>query len=897
MKPFRRGWRRLLGALSKRRNERELADELASHIEMQTHDNLHAGMSPAEALRAAQLKFGGVESVKESYRDQRGLPLLESTIADLRYALRAFRHNPGFTITAVAALALGIGATTSIFSVVNTALLKPLPVPDPDRFVVLMATGVSDTGESDQTPIASPARFMHWRAQSSILQDVSAFLAGAVNYTGGDVVELWRSMQVSADTFRCWGIPILQGRGFTQEEDLPNGPRVAVISQGLWKRRFAGDPRIVGKAISLSGEPYTVIGIVPDSPGLLELGEPPSDVYVPFRIDPNTTDQGQTFFVAARLKPGVTLDQAKARLRISAGEYRAKFPKALGPKDGFSVWPLREVLVADVRTLLLVLAGAVGLVLLIACANVASLLLARAAGRSREIGIRVAIGAGRGRVIRQLLTESALLSVVGGALGLWLGHSGIRVLLSTVNPSDLPLFGPVAIDWRVMGFALMVSLATGIIFGLFPALQASGVDLSTSLKDGGRSGAGLRQNKARAAMVVSEVSLAVILLVGSALLIRTFVALYSVDRGFETKNVVTMRMSLTGPKYLKSKGVADTIRNGLERIRALPGVVTATATCCVPLQGQYYLPFDVVGRPPGDNPHSGEGGWATVSPGFFEVFQIPVKYGRTFTARDDGKSPAVVVINETMARKFWWRVSDPLKDRIVIGRGVSKWIDDEPVRQIVGIVGDVRDDGLNHAPRPIMYVPQAQLPDAENAFFFRPPIAWVVRTQSEPHRLVPAIQRELQQLTGLAVSDVHSMDEVVSMSTAQQRFNMLLMTVFGCSALLLAAIGVYGLMAYSVEQRKQEIGIRLALGAAASQVKNMVVFQGMRLALMGVVVGLAAAWGLARLMESLLFGIKPQDPLVFIAVPMVLIAVALSAVWLPASRASRVDPVVALRHE
>jgi putative ABC transport system permease protein len=897
MKLLRRGWRRLVGALAKRRSERELADEVASHIAMQVDDNLRAGMSRGEAVRAAQLKFGGVESVKESYRDQRGLPLLESLLADLRFALRGFRKSPGFTVTAIAALALGIGATTAIFSIVNTVLLKPLPVPDPDRFVVLMATGVSDTGESDDTPIASPARFMHWRAQSSVLQDVSAFLAGAMNYTGGDVVEQWHSMQASADTFRCWRIPILQGRGFTQEEDLPNGPRVAVISQGLWKRRFASDPQMLGKTISLSGEAYTVIGIVADSPGLLELSEAPSDVYVPFRIDPDSSDQGQTFFVVARLKPGVTLDQAKERLRISAGEFRAKFPKALGPKDGFTVSPLREVMVSDVRPLLLVLMGAVSLVLLIACANVASLLLVRAAGRSREIGIRVAIGAGRGRVIRQLLTESGLLSITGGALGLWLGHSGIRALLAVVNPTDLPLFGPVAIDWRVMVFALAVSLATGIVFGLFPALQASRVDLNTCLKDSsGRSGTGLRHNKARAALVVSEVSLAVILLVGSALLIRTFVALYKVERGFETKNVVTMRMSLTSPKYSKSKGVEDTIRNGLERLRALPGVVTATATCCVPLQGQYDLPFDIVGRPVANDPHSGAGGWSTVAPGFFEVFRIPVKRGRTFTGRDDGKSPAVVVINETMAQKYW-KDGDPLKDRIAIGRGVSKELGNDPVRQIVGIVGDVRDTGLNNAPRPIMYVPQAQLPDSENAFFFRPPMAWVVRTQTEPHRLAPAIQRELRQMTGLPVSDVHSMDEVVRMSTAQQRFNMLLMTVFGCAALLLAAIGVYGLMAYSVEQRKQEIGIRLALGAEASQVKKMVVLQGMRLALMGVMAGLAAAWGLARLMESLLFGVKPRDPMVFIAVPMALGAVALLAVWLPANRASRVDPVVALRHE
>jgi len=456
----------------------------------------------------------------------------------------------------------------------------------------------------------------------------------------------------------------------------------------------------------------------------------------------------------------------------------------------------------------------------------------------------------------------------------------------------------VGIDWRVMAFALVLSLVTGILFGLFPALQGSRVELNSILKDSsGRFGTGLRQNRVRSALVVSEVSLAVVLLVGSALLIRTFVALYKVDRGFETKNVITMQASLTGPKYAKSAGVADGLRDSMKRVRSLPGVVSVGATSCLPLECNLDLPFDVVGRPPGKDPHTGGGGWTPVSAGYFETLKIPVRRGRTFTNADNGKSLPVVVINEAMAKEFW-KDGDPLNDRIVIGKGVGKDFDSEPARQIIGIVGDTRESALETVPKPRMYVANAQLPDATNAWLVRlTPMVWVIRTQMEPHALVPAIQEQLRQATGLPVPDVYSMDEVVKNSTGQQRFNMLLMTVFGCSALLLAAIGIYGLMAYSVEQRKQEIGIRLALGAEAEQVKKMVVFQGMRLALVGIVLGLAAAWGLARGMESLLYQVKPRDPMVFVAVPVMLCAVALLAVWLPARRASRVDPAIALRYE
>ena len=827
---------------------------------------------------------------------------MDTFFRDVKHSIRMFLKSPGFTLTALAALALGIGANTAIFSIVNAVLLKPIPVYDPDRFVMLMNTFVSRTGQTGSGPAASPAKFQHWRAQTAVLQEVSAFRTGVMNYTGGDTVEQVRSMQMSADGFPCWGLPILRGRPYTEQEDLPNGPRLVLISQGFWTRRFASDPQIVGKTISLSGEPYTVIGIVAENQNALEFG-PPSDVYVPFQLDPNTTDQGHYFQAVARLKSGVDLKQAQARLQASAAEYRTRFPNGIGPKDGFTVTPYRESVVQNVRPILFVLLGAVSLVLLIACANVANLLLVRATGRRREIAIRAAIGAGRGRMIRQLLTESVLLSLAGGILGLLLGFAGIRALL-TVNTAGLPRLGQdgiaVGIDWRVLLFAMGVSLVTGIVFGLFPAMQGSRADLNSVLKDSsGRSGTGLRQNKARALLVVSEVGLAVILLIGSALLIRTFIALYAVDRGFDTNNVVTMRMSLTGPRFQKSAGVADVSRDALDRIRAMPGVVTATATCCVPLQGGYGLPFNIVGQAPTDGPYTGGGSWVTVAPGFFEVFKIPVKRGRTFAERDDEKSPPVVIINETMAKRFW-KDSDPMKDRILIGGGAAnmKELKDEPPRQIIGIVGDVRNGGLNNDPGPTMYVPQSQTTDAINALNVRiTPMSWVVRTTGNPRALVPAIQEELRQATGLPTSDVHSMDEVVALSTARQRFNMLLMTVFGGSALLLAAIGIYGLMAYSVEQRKQEIGIRLALGAEASRVRNMVVLQGMVLAVAGVLIGISAAFGLTRFIESILFGVKTRDPLVFATVPVLLTIVALAAVWLPATRASRVNPVESLRYE
>jgi putative ABC transport system permease protein len=823
---------------------------------------------------------------------------MDNFIRDLKQSLRMFVASPAFTLAAVAALTLGIGANTAIFSVVNAVLLKPVGIPDADRVVVFMNVTPDGAG-----PAASPAKFNHYRAQADVVQDVTAFTTGVMNFTGSGFPEQLRSGRVSAEFFRLTEPPMALGRGFLPEEDVPNGPRVTVISRRLWETRFNADPNIAGKSISLGGEPYAIVGVLGDF-DFREFGPTPQ-VWVPFQFDPNSTDQAHYFQVLGRLQPGVTVQQADARLQASAADYRAKYPAGIGARSSFGVRPVRDVIVGtQTRQSLLIYGGAVSFVLLIACANVANLLLVRATGRRREIAIRAAIGGTRRRIIRQLLTESVVLSLAGGLFGLVVGWAGIRALLS-INTAGLPRVGAdgdlVSLDWTVVAFTLAVSLATGLIFGLVPALQSSRADLTTTLKESaGRSGTGFRQNKIRSVLVVAEVALALVLLIGSALLIRTAIALGRVDPGFDTHNVLTLRMSLKGAEYEKAEAVEQAVRNGAEQLRAIPGVELASATCCVPLQGGYGLPFRIVGRPlaaDSQGPFHGGAGWMTVSPGYFEVFRIPVKRGRTFTERDTSASMPVAIINETMARQYW-PDGDPLSDRLLIGKGGMREFAAEGERQVVGVVADIRSDGLDAEAQPQMWIPQAQVPDAANALNIGlAPISWIVRTRVPPQSLSEAIQNQLRQATGLPVSDVRSMDEIVALSVSRQKFNMWVMSVFGGCALLLAAIGIYGLMAYSVEQRTQEIGIRLALGAHASQVRRMVVKEGMLLALTGVVLGLAAASGLARLITSFLFGVSATDPLVFAGVPALLTLVALLAVWLPARKASNVDPLIALRAE
>src|ERR1700722_7068197 len=606
---------------------------------------------------------------------------------NFKHAVRMFRANPGFTFAAIAALALGIGINTAIFTVVDAVLLKPLTYPDADRIVQFLLTSPDGKGAGASIP-----KFFLWRQQTSAFQDVAAYDFGGPGFNlTGDRPEQVHGIHVTQGYFSLFGATPLLGRTFTPQEDSPNGGKVVVLSYGLWQRKFGGNPNIIGRALSLGNEPYTIVGVLDKS----FVSDPEADILLPFQFDPNSTNQGHYFMAAGRLKPGVTLAQANAALKVAADQFRRRFPDAIGPKGGFEVSPLRDSIVNDVRSSLLVMLGAVSLVLLIACANVANLLLVHATGRKREFAIRAAMGAGRSRIILQLLTESVLLSVTGGLLGLVLGYVGLRALLAA-SPGDIPRIGEhgaaVALDWRVLVFTLSVSMLTGILFGLFPAIGASRPDLNSTLKESSnRAGTGFRQSRARSLLVISEISLALVLLIGAALLIRTLIAIRHVNPGFDANNVLTMEMSLTGDRFQKTAGVAQLVRNGRERLNAIPGVEASASSCCLPLEGGFGLPFNIIGRPVDDKKLTGAG-WMSASAGYFDVFRIPIVRGRGFTDNDTTGSPGVVLINESMAKQFWPK-ENPVGQQIIIGKGVGKEFD-EPAREIIGVVGNIHSNGL-----------------------------------------------------------------------------------------------------------------------------------------------------------------------------------------------------------
>ncbi|HEX3892871.1 MAG TPA: ABC transporter permease [Terracidiphilus sp.] len=811
---------------------------------------------------------------------------------DIKHALQMFLKSPGFTIAAVSAIALGIGANTAIFTVVNAVLLKPLTYPDADRIVA-----IEMSGQGGKANVASITKFHVYQHQTSVFKEVAAYdFAGPGFNITGDRPELVHGIHVSEAYFRVFGAPMILGRTFTPEEDRPNGGNVVVLSYGLWQRRFGGNPKVIGSSLPLGGEPYTIIGVV----GRDFVTDPEAELWVPFQFEPNSTNQGHFFQTAAMLKPGITVQQANAQMKLALQEF-VRLYAIKNPGFEFAVEPLRDSIVNESRKSLFVLLGAVGLVLLIACANVANLLLVRATGRKREFAIRSALGASRSRIVRQLLTESVLLAVTGGVLGSVLGFAGVRALLA-ISPGGLPRIGEdgaaIGVDWRVLCFTLGVSLLTGILFGLLPAFAASRTDLNSSLKESSsRSGTGFRQGKARSVLVVSEMSLALVLLIGAALLIRTFIALHGVNPGFDAHNVLTMEMSLTGPRYEKTAGVAQLSRDGRQRLDAIPGVELSAFTCCLPIQGQFGLPFVISGRPV--DPAKGQtgAGWMSASPDYYKLFKIPVQRGREFSEHDTASSTGVMLINEAFAKQFFPK-ENPVGQQISIGKGMGPPFE-EPARVVVGVVADTHDGGLAQEPRPTMVVPDAQvLDDMTKLNAGIVPLRWVVRTHGDPHLLATQIGEQLRLASGgLPVARVRTMDEIVARSTSRENFNMLLLSIFGAVALVLAAIGIYGLMAYSVEQRTQEMGIRMALGADRSTIRKLVVWQGMRLAIVGVLLGVGAAFGLTRLIASFLFGVKSWDPAVFVAVPLVLAAVALLAVWLPASRAAKMDPMRALRVE
>ncbi len=823
---------------------------------------------------------------------------MQTLAADLRQAIRVLWKNPAFTIVSVAALALGIGANTAIFSVVNTVLLSPLPYPDAERMVQVYRGYQNGSSDGQSIP-----KFFNAR-RNELFESMAAydFQGPGLNLNGGDRPERVKAIHASADFFRVFGIMPALGRGFLPEEDRPGGQRVAVISDGLWYSHFAGDRQITGRSILLNGEAYTVVGVMPAR----FHADPAADVWIPLQADPNSTNQGHFLMVSGRLKPGATIQAAQERMKPLGDSFREANPNWMEKTERIKLVPMREAMVGEVRPALLILSSAVLFVLLIACANVANLLLARAAGRQKEIAIRTAMGAGRFRIVRQLLTENVLLAACGGILGFAIGVWGVRLLL-TFSPGNIPRAATLtdtsalalALDWRILAFTLGISFATGILFGLFPALRISRTDLNSSLKENsGRGATGMRHNRARGLLVVTEMALALVLLTGAGLLIRTFAGLRSVNPGIDIHNIITMQTSMAGSHYDSTAKVSNFTTQVLRRIEGLPGVGAAASTLVLPTTGGIDLPFTVEGHPPPNGSvFNGDEQWRSITPHYFAAFKIPLLRGRAFNDNDSTRSTLVLVISEGMARKYWPK-EDALGRRITIGKGLGPEFE-EPARMVAGIVGDVHQGSLGEPAPPTMYVPVSQVTDGitrlGNGVLAT---NWVIRTAMDPGSLVIAVQREFLAMDSqLPVSKVRTMRAVVDETIARQNFNMLLLTILAGIALLLAAIGIYGLMSYAVEQRTHEIGVRLALGAGRSDMARMVVSQGMRLAGIGLIVGLGGAFAVTRYLAKLLFQVKPTDPGTFAAVTLVLAVVALLASYIPARRATRVDPIIALRYE
>lgn len=881
--------------LHRDRKDEDLAQEIESHLAHEQDAQTARGLTAEEARRRARLRFGNPRTVREQVWRYRSLSWLEDLIRDLRFALRSLARTPGFAVVTLLVIAVGIGVNTAVFSVIDAVLLKPLTYPDPQSMVQL----VLNTSHGAFAGASIP-EFNLWSRQTGIFQQIAAYDFGAVgvNLTGSDHPEQVQAVHVTRDYFALFGAPVIAGRTFTAAEDSPNGGHVAVLSYSLWKQRYGADPAIVGRTIQIDGQAYLVIGVI----GRRFVTDTPVDLWIPNQFDPNSHEMVVNYEVAARLRPGVTLAQANAQLRLASDQFRREYGShSLPPGGGFGVVSLQQFMLGDIRFPLLVLLGAVGFVLLIACANVANLLLARASVRRRELATRAALGAGRSQIIRQLLTESLALALAGGFLGLVLGFLGVRLLLS-INPGDIPRIsaeGPsVTLDPRILLFTLGLSVLTGVLFGLIPAIAASRPNLAATLNEGSsRSGTSFRQGKVRAVLVVSEVALALVLVIGAALLIRTFRKLNEVDPGFTTHNVLTMTMSVSGSRFQTTAPVAQLVRDGQDRLQAVPGVIAAGVSNCLPLASGFGMVFDILGRPKGNSPFTGGAGFYSISSGYFDSFGIPLVRGRTFTERDDASAPGVVIINQAMARQYWPH-GDPLRDRMQIGAGAGPAFA-EPPRQIVGIVGDTRNGRLDNDAGPMMYIPLAQMPDGETALNSRvAPLYWIVRTRENPYAVLAPVQAALREVSGgLAVAHIRSMDEVEARSIARQRFNMVLLTIFGLSGLLMAAIGVYGVMSFSVQQRTQEMGVRMALGAQAWHLRRMIIGQGMMLAVLGVAVGLGGAFWLTRFLASFLFGVKAWDPGAFLMTALLLCAVALMAVWIPAKRATRVDPMTALRLE
>ena len=868
---------RISSYVRRRHADQELDDEVRFHIDMLVQEHVRRGMTPEDARVAAQRTFGGVTQMKESYREQRGLPFVETVIQDARYAFRTLARTPGFTLAALLTLALGIGANSAIFSVVNAVLLKPLPYDQPDRIVQMYRNngGLWD-GHNFR-------RYDFFKQHSQSFEAFAAWRGTAFNMALGDRAEYVNARAVSHEYFRVLGGSPLYGRVFESVEDAPNGPPAVILKHELWRRMFASNPAAVGTSLSLGDRSYPIVGVMPEGFDAAHDAE----LYVPLQPGPTGPGGGFNYRVIARLKPNVSREQANAESSTVFQNYKSTAPNAnFGTEQPPQFLSFHDSLSRGARPALLMMLGAVGMLLLIACVNTANLLLARASGRNREISVRAALGAARGRIVRQLVTESAVLFLGGGLLGVALAYWAVPVLLALTPDGYLPAH-EVKVDATVLIVTLGVSLLTGALFGLAPALSLSRSTLVEAFKqDGTRTTASRGANWVRRGLVVAEVALCMLLLVGAGLLIQTFVKLRAVDLGFDPSNVLTARMSLMGQRYAATEAVNSFYERGLERIRQIPGVESAAVVNGIPVERGLNLNFDRLDTADVET-HLTD--WRYASPDYFKTMGLEVVEGRGLTERDTAGAPRVAVVSQQFAKQHF-------ADKHPIGQQIQLYKEDGPI-EIVGIARDLREAGLSGPVPPVMYVPVAQAGNSALRtahLYFQ--VSWVVRAASLSPELTARIREELRAIDPRQpITAFRSMEEVKAREMSHQTFQMTLLVTFATIGLFLAAAGIYGLIAYSVAQRTREFGIRMALGATRQRILAAVLRQGATLALVGVLVGIAAAIGLARALESFVFGVSTVHPPTFAAVAGILLLVALLASLVPALRAIRLNPVSALR--
>ena len=861
----------------------EVDEELQHHIEMRTREFADAGMDPAVARSAALRRFGEARRYARAceeidmarLRDERRTELRDALAQDLRYALRQLRRSPGFATVAALTLALGIGATTANFGAVDGVLLKPLPYADAGRLVVLWQWNRREGVRDD----VSAANFLDWRARARSFSAMALVEPYSVSYRGPDGPQTLRTWLVSEDFFRLLGTPPLLGRTLLPEEFTPARERVMVISYGVWQQRFGRDPSVVGRVVDIDGEPATIVGVMP--PGFKFPLE--REVWAPkvIRDDDRDARAVRYLSVVARLRPGVTHAQAQAELDALGAQLEREHPVA-NRDMGIQLVALPDQLVGSVRPALLTLLGAVGFVLLIACANVANLMLARASSREREFAVRAALGAGRMRVVRQLVTESLVIALAGGAAGVLLASWGVGAVRA-LTPANLPRAEDIGISWRVLGFALGASLFTALLFGLAPAARAAAADAHDTLRGGSRVGGTRARRTLRRGIVVAEVSLALVLLVGAGLLVRSFTTLLAVDRGFRTDGIAAATVHVWDYPAQRRVGFAGEV---LARMAALPGVRSVAATSALPLAGDIgatearYVASGRAAPRAGEEPRAFA---SVVTLDYFATLGIPLRRGRLFGTADDSASAPVVVVSETLARQQW-PGEDPVGKRMTVifsrGRPV--------VREVVGVVGDVRHAGLDETPRPALYMAHAQVRSGA--------LMLVARTAGDPAALVPQIEKAIWSVDpGLSVYETATMEGLLDDWLRPRRFTLVLLLAFSLAALALAAVGVYGLMSHIAAERTRELGLRMALGARVGDVLRLVLREGLGLAIAGVVLGLAGAAALTRVLRNMLFGVEPLDPLTFAGVAVLVIGCAALASLVPARRSARVDPIVALR--